>query len=91
MGKLNRNKAGMVVGLFLGGWHLAWSLLVFTGWGQVLIDLVLWMHMVHLPYVVGPFELRAAAVLVAVTALVGYAVGWTMAAVWNLLTDRSAL
>jgi hypothetical protein len=46
------------------------------------------MHMVHLPYVVGPFELRAAIVLVAVTALSGYAVGWTIAAVWNLLTDR---
>jgi hypothetical protein len=58
-----------------------WSLLVFTGWGQLLVDFIL--------YVVGPFELRAAIVLVAVTALSSYAVGWTIAAVWNLLSDRS--
>lgn len=85
MGKIDRNKVGMVAGLFLGGWHLVWSLLVFTGWGQPLIDLILWMHMVHVPYVVGPFELRAATVLVTATALGGYAAGWTTAAAWNLL------
>ena len=85
MNHLTPNRAGAAVGLLLGGWHLAWSLLVFVGWGQPLIDFILWMHMIHLPYVVGPFQMRAAAVLVLVTALVGYGVGWVFASVWNWL------
>jgi hypothetical protein len=85
MSQLDRNKAGASVGLFLGGWHLIWSLLVASGWGQPIIDFVLWMHMVHLQYIVGPFELRAAAVLVLLTTLGGYAIGWLFAFVWNLL------
>jgi hypothetical protein len=85
MSQLDRNKTGLAAGLFLGGWHLVWSILVAVGWGQPLIDFILWMHMVHLQYVVGPFELKAAAVLVPLTALFGYALGWIFAAVWNVL------
>jgi hypothetical protein len=70
-------------------WRLAfWSLLVLAGWGQPLIDFVLWMHMIHLPYVVGPFELIAALVLVLLTGLTGYAIGWFLAYVWNALHRR---
>ena len=85
MAGLDCNRTGIVVGLFLGGRHSVWALLVFFGWGQPLIDFILWMHMVHLPYVVGPFEFRAATALVSATTLAGDAIGWTVAAVWNLL------
>lgn len=83
MNNLNINKTGLVVGLFLGGWHLLWSLLVLTGVGQALIDFVLWAHMIHLPYVVGPFELLAAVTLIILTSLVGYALGAAFAWAWN--------
>jgi hypothetical protein len=85
---LDRNKTGVAVGLLLGGWHLLWSLLVAVGWGQPLIDLVLWAHMVHLQYVVGPFEFTAAAALVLLTTLAGYAFGWLFAFVWNILHQK---
>ncbi len=85
MTEVDCNKAGLALGLFLGGWHLIWSILVAVGWGQPLIDFVLWMHMVHLPYIVGPFELGAAVVLVLLTTLAGFAIGWFLAFVWNAL------
>lgn len=80
---LNTHKTGLVVGLFLGGWHLIWSLLVLMGIGQTLIDFVLWAHMVHLPYVVGPFQAVAALTLVIMTSIVGYCIGAAFAWAWN--------
>ena len=83
--KLDVQKTGFTVGLFLGGWHVVWSLLVALGWGQALYDFILWAHMVHLAIVVGPFDIGAAAVLIMVTALIGYAFGVVFALVWNWL------
>jgi hypothetical protein len=85
MNTLNTQKTALAVGCFLGGWHLLWSLLVLIGWGQPIIDFVLWAHMVHLQYIVGPFELVAAATLIVFTFIVGYAMGWLFAALWNWL------
>ena len=80
---LDRNKTGFAVGLFLGGWHLLWALLVASGWGQAFIDFVLWLHMVHLQYMVGPFSLLQASALVVLTSLSGYLLGWLFALAWN--------
>jgi hypothetical protein len=80
---LDKHRTGVAVGLFLGGWHLVWALLVASGWGQPLIDFVLWLHMIHLPYVVGPFQLLPAALLVVLTGLSGYLLGWLFAVAWN--------
>jgi len=85
MSQVDCNKAGLAVGRLLGGWHLIWSILVAVGWGQPLIDFVLWMHMIHLQYIVGPFEPAAAVILVLLTTLTGFAIGWLLAFVWNTL------
>jgi hypothetical protein len=90
MTHLDRHRTGLVVGLFIGGWHVLWSALVAIGWGQALIDFILWAHMVHLPYVVGPFEIVAAATLIVVTSIAGYAMGWIFAFLWNRLHGADA-
>ena len=77
------NKAGLVGGALLGGWHLAWSLLVLSGFAQTMYDFVLWAHMIHLDIVIGPFDATAAVTLVVFTAVVGYIIGCTSAWVWN--------
>ena len=82
---LNTQKTGFTVGLLLGGWHLLWSFLVLTGLGQPLINFVLWAHMIHLPYVVGPFDITAALTLIIFTSLMGFIIGWVFAYVWNWL------
>lgn len=81
--QVNTCNTGLVFGAALGGFHLVWSILVFLGWGQPLINFVLWAHMVELPYVVGPFNLTAAVTLVVFTAFVGYLFGCVIAVVWN--------
>ena len=55
----NPNKVGLVFAILLGGWHVAWSILVATGLGQTLYNFILWAHMIHLPVKIGPFDLTA--------------------------------
>ena len=80
---MNRNKVGLVFAALLGGVHLLWSLLVFTGVAQVFYDFILWAHMVHLDLVVGPFDFTAAVTLVIMTAVMGYVIGYIGAWVWE--------
>ena len=76
-------KTGYVVGAFVGGIHLLWSILVALGWAQALIDFVFWMHMISVQYVVKPFDLTAATTLVVVTAIAGCVAGYLFALIWN--------
>lgn len=80
---MNSHKVALTLGFMFGGMHLLWSVLVILGLGQPLIDFILWAHMVHFPYIVGPFDASAAFVLVVVTAIIGYVVGYMFATVWN--------
>jgi len=89
MNHLSVSKTALAVGLFLSGWHLVWSLLVALGWGQPLLDFALWAHMIHIQFVIGPFELYAALLLIIVTFLIGCALGCVFAYLWNWL-HRSA-
>ncbi len=77
------NKAGLVLGSLLGIWHLAWALLVALGWAQPLINFIFWLHFIKPIYVIEPFNAGTAAMLVAITALCGYVVGFIFALLWN--------
>ncbi len=83
MTTLSPNRAGAVVALILGGWHLAWAVLVAAGWAQPLIDFIFWIHMIKPVYVVEPFSIGRAVLLIAVTGAIGYALGASFGAVWN--------
>ena len=83
--KLDPKKTALTTGIFIGGWHLFWSLLVAVGLAQVLLDFILWAHFLQNPYVVAPFEFSRMIVLVVVTFLVGYVGGGMFAFLWNKL------
>ncbi len=83
--QINVRKAGLVLGFVLGGWHLCWSILVALSWAQSVIDFVFWMHFIMPIYVIEPFEVARATILIVVTAGVGFFIGSAFALVWNAL------
>ncbi len=83
--ELNSHKTGLAVGSFFGLWHLIWSLLVALGLAKPLIDFILGLHFIQYSYSLAPFSLGTAALLVIITALVGYVAGWVFATLWNKL------
>jgi hypothetical protein len=83
MGTISPNKVGLALGALIGGWHVLWALLVAFGWAQWVLNFVLWIHFLKLPYTVGPFSAGIAGVLVLVTASVGYVFGYVFGVLWN--------
>ncbi len=77
------NKAGLALGALLGLWHLAWAILVAIGWAQPLINFIFWLHFIKPIYVIEPFNVGTAALLVAITAIIGYVMGFIFALLWN--------
>lgn len=83
MKEMNVQKAALTLGVFIGGWHLVWSVLVLLGWAQPLLDFIFWVHMIANPYQVTGFDLTRAVLLIVVTFAVGYIGGWVFATLWN--------
>ena len=80
-------KAGLVLGAVIGGGHLCWAVLVAFGLAQSIMDFVLWMHFIKPIFVIQPFEIARAAVLVVLTAGLGFVVGSAFALIWNALHE----
>lgn len=83
--KINPAKVGLTLGALFGGWHLCWSILVALGWAQPVIDFIFWMHFIKPIYVIAPFDPAIAAILIVITALAGFIIGWVFALLWNSL------
>jgi hypothetical protein len=83
MSTINPVKAGLVLGAVIALWHLSWSLLVALGWAQSFVDFIFWIHFIKSVYVVETFNPGRAAILVAVTAAIGFVIGSVFAALWN--------
>jgi hypothetical protein len=82
---INPNKAGFALAALMGAWHLTWSLLVALGLAQPLVDFLFWIHFIKPIYIIEPFGIGRAAILVAVTSGIGYVTGLVFALLWNRL------
>jgi len=85
---LNVSNTAIATAIVFGGYHLLWSILVFIGYAQRVIDFVLWAHFIKPVYTIEPFEISRAAVLLLLTTVVGYVVGGGFAIIWNALHRR---
>ena len=85
MQNINPLKAGLTLGGLTGTFHLFWAALVAFGLAQRVIDFIFWLHFIKPIYVLSPFNFGTAITLVAVTFVIGYAMGLVLACVWNLL------
>ena len=91
MGNIDPNRAGLVLGALLGGWHLLWALMVALGVAQPLIDFLFWIHFIKPVYVIEPFAIGRAAILVLVTTGIGYITGFVFGKLWNRVHRSSAI
>jgi hypothetical protein len=82
---INPNKAGLAFGALLGLYHLCWSFLVAIGWAQALMDFVFRIHFLKPVFVVEGFSFLFALILIVVTSVLGYVLGYVFAALWNWL------
>jgi len=74
--KLDGNRTGLVVGFFMAGVHLVWSLTVLAGMAQKYMDWMFSLHMMTNPITVTTFGWGTALMLIVVTFVVGYILGW---------------
>jgi len=94
MGAVNAKKTGLVFATLLGGWHALWASLVAVSWAQPVINFVFWLHFIKPVYVIQPFNLGVALSLIAVTAALGYVIGYVLVLLWNWIhnaTDRGTV
>lgn len=86
---MNQQKTALTLGAFAGVVHIFWSLLVALGFAQNLTDWIYWLHFANNPLRIRQFDIGTALMLVVVTSLVGYAVGFVFATVWNEVHKRT--
>ncbi len=84
----NPNKVGLVFGKIIGGLHLLWSVVIFLGLGQSWVNFVSGLHMITPPIIVLPFDLTTAVMLIVITSVIGYALGYIGASVWNWVHSK---
>ena len=78
-------KTGLTLGVLFAAFHLLWICLVSIGWAQPALNFVFWAHMIQPIYVVKPFDLFAALILIAFTFSTGFVLGSLGALLWNNL------
>lgn len=83
--KLNIGKTALVFGFVVSIIHLIWLLMVIFGIGQLYLNWILGLHQVSLPITVLPFNLMNGILLLIVTFIAGYLMGWVFAYFWNWL------
>lgn len=83
MNHLSPHKTGLVLGTLIGGVSLLWALLVSLGWAGILVNFILKIHMISIPFVMLPFNLSMALGLVAVKFVIAYCVGASFAYLAN--------
>ncbi len=88
MTNISKSRAGVVVGSLIGLSHLMWSLLVVLGLAQLVIDWIFRLHFIQPPYTITAFNLGTAVILIVVTSVIGFVMGWLFAAIWNLLRSH---
>lgn len=88
MKKLQPHSVGLVLGISFGLFHLVWSLLVMLGWAQGFMDFIFSLHFLSNPYVLQMFDVTKALMLVVITFIVGYVLGWVFTVVWNMMLKK---
>lgn len=77
-----------MLGCLAGGCHLVWAIIVAAGWGPPLINFIFGMHFLKPVFIVEPFAIGRAIVLVLVTVAIAYVFGSVGAVIWKRIPTR---
>ncbi len=83
MNTIHSHRLGLVLGATLGLMHAGWATLVAFGSAQSLMDWAFGLHFIEPVYMVSDFSLGNAVMLVVVTGIIGYGMGWLFGFIWN--------
>jgi len=85
MEELNKNKVGLILGFLFAMLHFIWSVfvLVFPSGLQKFLDWIFKLHFLNPIYILNQFSFGNAIILIIMTFIVGYIIGWIFAILWN--------
>jgi len=81
--RIRPSKLGLVLGVFVGGWHFLWALLVAAGWAQPFLRFVLLLHFISPIYAIAPFNAGIAFILILSATIGGFTCGYLLGLLWN--------
>ncbi|MEK6873721.1 MAG: hypothetical protein AABW91_02655 [Nanoarchaeota archaeon] len=83
---MNKNKAGLVGGIFLGVAHLLWALAIAVSPSlmQSCLDFIFRVHFISNGWKLSAFNIIDAVLLVVITFVIGYILGWLFALIVEL-------
>jgi len=84
MNQLNSHKVGLAFGGMLAVWHAIWALMVYAGMAKAFMDWIFNLHFLNFQYSINSFDFGTALMLVIVTGIIGYLMGYIFAWLWNL-------
>ncbi len=85
MQTISLHRTGLTFGGLFGTGHFLWAVLVALGLAQPVIDFIFWMHFIKPAFIISPFNIGTALVLIVTTSLIGYGLGMILAGIWNFL------
>jgi len=81
--KLNKNKTGLSLGIFIALIHALWAVLVAIGVAESMLDWVFPMHFIGNVFSINAFSIVNALILIVCGFVGGYVMGWVFALIWN--------
>ena len=85
---MKRTKVALTLGCFVALVHLVWLILVGLNLANPWMSWILGLHFLNNPFRLQPFDYATAIVLIVVTGILGYVVGWVFASVWNWVNKK---
>lgn len=87
---MNKNKVGLVVGVFLAIMHAIWmlSIMIMPATIQTFMNWIFILHALEPILTITSIQIVNACLLVIVAFVAGYVYGWVFAALWNWIVKK---
>lgn len=88
MKEIDKNRLGLVFGIFAAVIHFVWALLVAIGVGEKALNWIIPLHFVNNAFAVFEFDISSAVVLIGAGFVGGYLCGYILALLWNMFEKK---